>query len=373
MLWMTALGDPPDGPGAVPRFGCARGDLGVLSTAFVGGLTVWEKVRALAEAREPGDAAGARGLAVPLRPRARGVLRRLESERGEDPARADRPDERRGARGGLPLGRAHPVPGRLALLRGAALARRADAAPLPGAGRRALPGAALAPRSAVDRRGRGRGPRPRGRAPLPRRAPRAGREPRRRGHAPRVPPGARPRVPAAPRSRRRDRALRPLARRQPEGDARGPPAARGPDAAALRASRPTARSRGTTCTATPTSPTRRKRCARRSTGCWRGCSRGRGSRRRASSSSRTRRPRSPAPRTGVPSASSSSRDAATLQEAEVAARAGQGAGLRALPRHGRAGTTATRCASPRDRRRSAGSTACCPSRACSRAAPRGTS
>ncbi len=55
-LWMTALGDPPDGRGAVPRFGCARGDLGVLSTAFVGGLTVWEKIRALAEAREPGDA-----------------------------------------------------------------------------------------------------------------------------------------------------------------------------------------------------------------------------------------------------------------------------------------------------------------------------
>ena len=44
MLWMTALGDPPDGRGAVPRFGCARGDLGVLSTAFVGGLTVWEKI-----------------------------------------------------------------------------------------------------------------------------------------------------------------------------------------------------------------------------------------------------------------------------------------------------------------------------------------
>jgi long-chain acyl-CoA synthetase len=55
-LWMTALGDPPAGPGVVPRFGCARGDLGVLSTAFVGGLTVWERLRALAEAREPGEA-----------------------------------------------------------------------------------------------------------------------------------------------------------------------------------------------------------------------------------------------------------------------------------------------------------------------------
>jgi long-chain acyl-CoA synthetase len=64
MLWMTALGDPPDGRGAVPRFGCARGDLGVLSTAFVGGLTLWEKVRALAEAREPGDAQAAESWRV---------------------------------------------------------------------------------------------------------------------------------------------------------------------------------------------------------------------------------------------------------------------------------------------------------------------
>ena len=50
MLWMTALGDPPAGAGIVPRFGCARGDIGVVSTAFVGGLTVWEQLRALAEA-----------------------------------------------------------------------------------------------------------------------------------------------------------------------------------------------------------------------------------------------------------------------------------------------------------------------------------
>jgi long-chain acyl-CoA synthetase len=56
MLWMTALGDPPSGPGVVPRFGCARADLGVLSTAYVGGLTVWERLRELAEARDPEDA-----------------------------------------------------------------------------------------------------------------------------------------------------------------------------------------------------------------------------------------------------------------------------------------------------------------------------
>jgi long-subunit acyl-CoA synthetase (AMP-forming) len=64
VLWMTALGDPPSGPGTVPRFGCARGDLGVLSTAFVGGLTAWEKLRELAEARDPEDAAAPEALRV---------------------------------------------------------------------------------------------------------------------------------------------------------------------------------------------------------------------------------------------------------------------------------------------------------------------
>jgi hypothetical protein len=72
MLWMAALGDPPSGAGTVPRFGCARGDLGVLSTAFVGGATVWEKLRGLAEARDAEDAPApetlrfllVRGLAV---------------------------------------------------------------------------------------------------------------------------------------------------------------------------------------------------------------------------------------------------------------------------------------------------------------------
>jgi len=45
-LWMIALGDPPGGKGVVPRFGCARPDLGVLSTAYVSGLSLWERVRA---------------------------------------------------------------------------------------------------------------------------------------------------------------------------------------------------------------------------------------------------------------------------------------------------------------------------------------
>ena len=181
MLWMTALGDPPDGRGVVPRFGCARGDLGVLSTAFVGGLTVWEKVRALAEAREPGDAPAAeawrflfvRGLAAFFAGWRASEGRILPGQIVPTNVAVPEADYRADVRILSLAGWRR--------LRGAPLARRADAAELPGAGRRALPGAARAPRPAVDRRGRGRGPRPRGRAPLPRRAAGAGREPRRRG------------------------------------------------------------------------------------------------------------------------------------------------------------------------------------------------
>jgi long-subunit acyl-CoA synthetase (AMP-forming)/GNAT superfamily N-acetyltransferase len=56
MLWMIALGDQPGEPGIVPRFGCARRDLGVLSTAFVGGLSLWERVRAWAGPQGAGEA-----------------------------------------------------------------------------------------------------------------------------------------------------------------------------------------------------------------------------------------------------------------------------------------------------------------------------
>ena len=38
----------------VPRFGCARPDLGVLSTAYVSGLSLWERVRAWAGPQEAG-------------------------------------------------------------------------------------------------------------------------------------------------------------------------------------------------------------------------------------------------------------------------------------------------------------------------------
>ena len=168
MLWMTALGDPPDGRGAVPRFGCARGDLGVLSTAFVGGLTLWEKVRALAEAREPGDAPGAEAWRVLFVRGLAAFFAGWKASEGRILPGQIVPTNVAVPRGGLPRGRAHPVARGLAGLRGAPLARRADAGELPGAGGRALPGPAVAPRSRLDRRSRGRGPRPRRGARLPR-------------------------------------------------------------------------------------------------------------------------------------------------------------------------------------------------------------
>ena len=48
ILWMIALGDRTGADGIVPRFGCARADLGALSTAYLSGLSLWERVRAWA-------------------------------------------------------------------------------------------------------------------------------------------------------------------------------------------------------------------------------------------------------------------------------------------------------------------------------------
>ncbi len=56
ILWMTVLGDRPGAAGVVPRFGCARPDLGVLSTAYVSVLSLWERVRAWTSLREAGEA-----------------------------------------------------------------------------------------------------------------------------------------------------------------------------------------------------------------------------------------------------------------------------------------------------------------------------
>ena len=55
ILWMIVLGDRPGGAGVVPRFGCARPDLGALSTAYFTGLSLWERVRSWTGLREAGE------------------------------------------------------------------------------------------------------------------------------------------------------------------------------------------------------------------------------------------------------------------------------------------------------------------------------
>ena len=51
LYWLMAISDHPHGPGTLPRLGCSRADLGVLSVAFVNGLTVWERIREFSSAR----------------------------------------------------------------------------------------------------------------------------------------------------------------------------------------------------------------------------------------------------------------------------------------------------------------------------------
>ncbi|MGD9020441.1 MAG: GNAT family N-acetyltransferase [Lysobacterales bacterium] len=51
LYWLTAISDHPHGPGTLPRLGCARADLGVLSVAFVNDLTVWERIREFSSSR----------------------------------------------------------------------------------------------------------------------------------------------------------------------------------------------------------------------------------------------------------------------------------------------------------------------------------
>jgi GNAT superfamily N-acetyltransferase len=45
LYWLMAMSDHPQGPGTLPRMGCSRADLGVLSVAFVNDLSVWERIR----------------------------------------------------------------------------------------------------------------------------------------------------------------------------------------------------------------------------------------------------------------------------------------------------------------------------------------
>ena len=45
LFWLMAISDHPFGPGTLPRMGCHRSDLGVLSVAYVNDLTAWERIR----------------------------------------------------------------------------------------------------------------------------------------------------------------------------------------------------------------------------------------------------------------------------------------------------------------------------------------
>jgi GNAT superfamily N-acetyltransferase len=51
IYWLMALSDHPSQDSAVPRFGACRPDLRVMSVAYVGDLTVWEKIREYAAAQ----------------------------------------------------------------------------------------------------------------------------------------------------------------------------------------------------------------------------------------------------------------------------------------------------------------------------------
>ncbi len=45
LRWLMAISDHPHGPGTLPRLGCSRPDLGILSVAYVSDLTVGERIR----------------------------------------------------------------------------------------------------------------------------------------------------------------------------------------------------------------------------------------------------------------------------------------------------------------------------------------
>jgi len=51
LRWLMAISDHPYGTGTLPRLGCSRADLGILSVAYVNDLTVGERIRELSSAR----------------------------------------------------------------------------------------------------------------------------------------------------------------------------------------------------------------------------------------------------------------------------------------------------------------------------------
>jgi long-chain acyl-CoA synthetase len=55
IYWLIAIRGYPYGTPVVPRFGCARPELGAMSLSYFGDLTVWEKIRAFSSQRGPGQ------------------------------------------------------------------------------------------------------------------------------------------------------------------------------------------------------------------------------------------------------------------------------------------------------------------------------
>lgn len=51
LLWLMAISDNPYGAGTLPRLGCSRSDLGILSVAYLNDLTVGERIREISSAR----------------------------------------------------------------------------------------------------------------------------------------------------------------------------------------------------------------------------------------------------------------------------------------------------------------------------------
>jgi len=54
IYWLIAIHGYPHGPPVLPRFGCCRPELGAISLAYSGDLTVWEKIREFSSVHGPG-------------------------------------------------------------------------------------------------------------------------------------------------------------------------------------------------------------------------------------------------------------------------------------------------------------------------------
>ncbi len=166
--WMIALHSQTLGAPVVPRFACARSALGAFSMAWVSDLSAWERIREFGARREAESRPGPARVAEPLRAGAVRLLHRLAPQRPAHRARDGGAHQRGGARAGLPHRRDRAVPGRLAALRGAAVAGAAHAPQLLPPHRRPLPGGPGDAGRGLDLRGLRRGARGGGGPRLPR-------------------------------------------------------------------------------------------------------------------------------------------------------------------------------------------------------------